>query len=123
MCTLWINGDREYYFDRYYVSDCWPQPPSTPSSSVVGHDRRLVFLLSIGSGGGTTNLLGKFVRESGGQHTRDIILIAEAHGITETFDDIHHGFGNIKPDIETLISDGLNIHGVYYEVRMFFSGL
>lgn len=53
----------------------------------------LAFCSSIDSGAGITNVMGKLVENSVGQRERNIMLPADAHNISESFNDLSQCFG------------------------------
>lgn len=112
----------QYYLESSLVADWWPKPPSL--QCIHGHEveHTVVMLLSIDSGAGTTKLLGKLLRDPPTQDTREIILIAEAHDVTENFKDLYDDFGWISDQLKTLLGNGVSISGIIYRVRMFFVG-
>ena len=79
-----------------------------------------MFCLSIDSGAGTTKLMGKFIKESVGQRTKNIMLLAEAHKISESFIDLANCFGEFGPKIRQLTNHGITIDEEFYQVKFVF---
>lgn len=75
------------------VSNWWPKPSSLICMTSQEYENTVVMLLSIDSGAGTTKLLGKLLRDLPTQHTREKLLIAEAHDVSENFNDLYDVFG------------------------------
>lgn len=110
------------YLKSSKETDSWPFPPKIESSNSFDVATSLIFELSIDSGGGTTKMMGKFISNRSGQLGSDIILLAEAHGISETFEDLSRIFGVYSDELKSIITEGLIIDAVNYNCQMFFVG-
>lgn len=78
--------------------------------------------LSIDTGNGSTKFMGKFVRNGGGQSVTNVLLLAEAHSIRETFDALFEVFGDFSKEIANVASSGITIDGEKYHVKFYFVG-
>lgn len=86
--------------------------------------RRLnsIIQLSIDSEAGTTKFMRKFVHQHGGKSTSDVILLGEAHGISESFTNLSALFGPAKEEIRDLLECGVDIDGDKFKVKISFVG-
>ncbi len=90
----------ESFLNVAMSADVWPEPPAIGILQQKFRAECLILLLSIDSGKGTTKLTGKFVDKDSGQSTPNIILLAEAHKLRETFDELSRTFGYLREEIE-----------------------
>ena len=64
----------------------------------------------------------RYLTKTGTQCTSDITLLAEAQGVTETFQDTLNCFGTIANEIEDISRNGLNINGYQVRILFYFTG-
>jgi len=89
----------------------WPEPPQCALTADFQEDQIAVVIISIDSGTGSTKLMAKFLREGGGQKTRDIMLLAQAHGVKEEFKTFERMFGPVASEIRDIEKNGLLLSG------------
>ena len=71
----------------------------------------LVLQLSIDTGGGTTKMMGRLVHSESTQSTKDVILLGEAHAISETWSDLYKVFGKYQLELSSILKEGLTVNG------------
>lgn len=71
------------YLTDAIESDYWTELSRLSFVSEGEVMQTVALLISIDSSCGTTKFMTKFLRRGGGQNVNDIILLAEAHGLSE----------------------------------------
>lgn len=110
------------YLSSAHESDLWPKlPPFSmiPSSEL---NDTVAVQLSVDTGGGTTKLMLKVMRDGGSQSVWDVILLGEAQSMKETFDELSTVFGSVGEEVKEISSHGLSIEGRRYSFLFFFVG-
>lgn len=98
-----------FYLREMKKAESWPTPPCLNFFSETCRSRTVVVLLSIDSGTGTLKLMARFVTETSGQETSDVILLAQSTCISERFDNIERVFGQCALEIQAVRERGLII--------------
>eukprot|EP00171_Calliarthron_tuberculosum_P021624 IDg21624t1 len=100
----------------------WPHPPSLPFIPANEIQSTVVLLFSIDSGTGSLKQLARFVRETGTQNNTDIMLISEAHGVRECFEDFLAIYRPLNSELEDIKENGVVVEGDNIKVITMFTG-
>ena len=99
--------------------------PARPPLSFVSRKQvqnTLLFCLSIDSGARATKFSAKFIEDSVGQRTKSIMLLVEAHNISESCEYLARCFGEFGPEIRQLTTHGITADEEFYQVKFVFIG-
>lgn len=78
--------------------------------------------ISIDLGKGTTKFMCNCIHIHSNQSVSDVFMLAEAHGICATFDNLYLAFGAFSAEIEDFISNGTQLNGKTIRVVFLFVG-
>lgn len=81
--------------------------------------RSVLFQVSIDSGCGSTKLMGRLITKEQGQFTSDIILLSEAHGIIDSFEDLNVAFVTAGTEAKALMEDVVFVNGACHQFICF----
>ena len=100
----------------------WPYPPSSPFISPRSLRNSVIVLLSVDSGTGTVKFMFKFMTTNNSQRVNEIVLFAQARGVSENFNSLKNTFMPISDEIKSLEREGVSIDGKRIDVKFMFVG-